>query len=965
MSTAVSAKMNLGDGLFLELENGKPKLILTNQGVELKNQNKIISRSRPLNALNSKQYSHDPVSEESHTVQIKCVERRKAAPVSNTVPGKNHNRVGASIPIKATVKGSADHNSKVVTSIKGHRPIATDRQVKTSVKTVKESLVCMTNEQLQQILSTINKAPTSSSLHQDVNGHPQTGNTVHFKEDTLLVGNGGEVSASRNENSKESTVGERVVMGALPDGLLSSLGKREVDKNALEAKRTQWRRELDEQMTLKKQQKDLSRPDVIADCILPGGTAVSSKSGPGDGRTVQQGNLKMLAGLEDGNSSQRDLPAAIRSAFVVGEATPVEHAYSAQKKEQQRRWLQDLDQQRQEDKRRRQQEKQQLSQAEDHEHWAMHFDSHQMRGPLQAPLVEDRGHSEPLISLIHQRTRSGALSVACDGAVNRGEDGLGRESVDIPGGIQQKARHLRTMTALLDPAQIEDRERKRLKQLEHQRAIEAQVEEKKRKREAEEAARKAQEEEEERRVEHERELLQRQYQMDTERKTHKEEQQSRKQEALHLSVQRAQEEAMKDKRQQRIRKLARNGHNVSMLQRSVGEDPGSSLVLNTRDSPSPVPHYHPPGRKMDTLREEVCSASSSRKDTVVQTEVDPAGRPGCTCSVAATFNSCQAVQTPDIPVEYRPPPPAKNKRFIGEARQEARLAQKNPTSPRAGKENVWLKDLGGGGGGAVDVYEAFARNNQGQRILRAGVRRPEWNIQKPSKPYVPASERYPTGLQNTRQEKRLRRQMELMTLVERNTRSPQLPEPDPTPGSTDPSPPHVNDFATTRQPATNGGIKNAITGVTHAMAVHTKRGTPRSPPVPALKHRLQNQPASSHPTTRTQTPSQDADSLPPTSDYVPYLRTDEVYHMDPLAPISRPATQTQTQQQTHTDVVTDAVRCSPVHPKDPLLHPELLKNTERQQAILKSLSKLRQGLLQKQRELETGLNPLMVSKDLY
>lgn len=31
-------------------------------------------------------------------------------------------------------------------------------------------------------------------------------------------------------------------------------------------------------------------------------------------------------------------------------------------------------------------------------------------------------------------------------------------------------------------------------------------------------------------------------------------------------------------------------------------------------------------------------------------------------------------------------------------------------------------------------------------------------------------------------------------------------------------------------------------------------------------------------------------SRPPLLDYVPYVRTDEVYHMDPLAPLSRPPT---------------------------------------------------------------------------
>uniref|UniRef100_A0A673YRY5 Coiled-coil domain containing 66 n=1 Tax=Salmo trutta TaxID=8032 RepID=A0A673YRY5_SALTR len=621
-------------------------------------------------------------------------------------------------------------------------------------------------------------------------------------------------------------------------------------------------------MALKKQQKDLSRPDVTADYGPRGRVTITSKPGPGDDTLCSTQSY----------SSHRDLPSAIRSAFVVGEATPVEHAFSAQKKEHHRRWLQDLDRQREEDKLRHQQEKQYLSQAEDHERWAMHFDSPQMRVPLQAPVAAERGESEPLS---HQRTHFGALSVAWDGASTYGGDSLGRASVDITGGFPQKASHLRTMTALLDPAQIEERERKRLKQLEHQRAIEAQVEERRRQREAEEAVRLAVEHEEERRVAQERELLQKQYQLDTQRKRHTEEQHSRKQEELYLSVQRAQEEALKDKHQQRIRELARKGHDVSKLQHSLEGEPGSSR------------------------------------------EVNSAVRPGCTYTVEALGNRSQAVE-------------------------------KLTSSWGLIKYNLIS--------GAGDLYEAFARTDQGQRH-RGGGRRPEWNTQRPSKPYVPASERYPAGLQHTRQESRLRRQMELMNMMERNTRTPHPPDPEPDLRPADPSPPHAN------YPA--AGLPHSVwlNGATTFRLVKrgyhivrcnsvmscSSRVPPRSPPVPAIKHRLQNQSRGSRLPTQAHGSLQDTDRSPPPSEYIPYLRTDEVYHMDPSAPISRPSTHPQTH--------TDGVQCRPIsppHQKDPLLHPELLRNTERQQAILKSLSKLRQGLLQKQKELETGLNPLMI-----
>ena len=47
-------------------------------------------------------------------------------------------------------------------------------------------------------------------------------------------------------------------------------------------------------------------------------------------------------------------------------------------------------------------------------------------------------------------------------------------------------------------------------------------------------------------------------------------------------------------------------------------------------------------------------------------------------------------------------------------------------------------------------------------------KRPDWNINKPLRRYIPASEKYPKQLQKLREEKKVRRQMELLHLVERN-----------------------------------------------------------------------------------------------------------------------------------------------------------------------------------------------------
>lgn len=89
------------------------------------------------------------------------------------------------------------------------------------------------------------------------------------------------------------------------------------------------------------------------------------------------------------------------------------------------------------------------------------------------------------------------------------------------------------------------------------------------------------------------------------------------------------------------------------------------------------------------------------------------------------------------------------------------------------KENSWYNDQ----------YE-FARTEK--KHTKKCPKRPDWNINKPLKRYIPASEKYPKQLQKQREEKKVRRQMELLNLVERNNpghlsqnrgTSPVLPSP--------------------------------------------------------------------------------------------------------------------------------------------------------------------------------------------
>ncbi|XP_066526934.1 coiled-coil domain-containing protein 66 isoform X2 [Hoplias malabaricus] len=894
--------MNLGDGLKFELENGKPKLVVASCD-ESKSWSKVGQYQVPQRTKTQKSTAH--VKHSLKEPEKPQRDRKVDHPVEKGT---------VLIRKKTKVRVNKEHSDVIgVGRVRSEsKTKTTDDSSKVTEKMVKESLVCLTQEQLQQILTTIKASgkneqdETSTDFN---NGEVPAATKEDGSSSEAMCSGAPELlfdssnHRHRNSQGKGNSEKNRTPADSSASGLFGTLGERERERDALEAKRAQWRRELDEQMALKKQQK--VNTEVVPQSEPPAGHR--SNDHPvevQDERTTDNKHSRPAASQT--HSNQKTLPSATRSAFVLGEATPQDHAFSEEKKEQQRRWLLDLEQQREEALLRRRLEKQIQNQTEDHERWAMHFDSFQRRLPLQPPTVSasDRREPEVISSLSNHRSPSGALSTAWEAMSTCGGDSMGRASVDTTQGFQQKSSYLRTMTALLDPAQIEERERKRIKQLEHQRAIEAQVEERRRQKEKENAVRQALEQEEERRVARERELLQQQFLNDTERQRQKEEFKSRKSEELYLSIQRAQEEAQKDRQLQRIRELAKKGHDVSNLLKSLECE---SISHAQRGQSAGCVAERGTAQRVDT-------SHTTRKDTAVQTDVSEVSPPVNNFTVTTSHHH----QTPAVPGEYKSPPNVKR------SRRDARLAERN-----GGKENVFMALR------EADPYEAYARTDRPS--AQQPARKPEWNTQKPSKPFIPASERYPQGLQRHRQESRMRRQMELMTLVERNTFS-RTPQQDPPPDAV---------------ASTQRNVREGVDSQRRPPTATTQRG--QSPPIPALRHRLQQVPQSLAP--EREEPPASSEEWPPSSDYVPYVRTDEVYHLDPLAPISRPTTH-QAPSRTHADV-NGSTQPPPAVQRDPLLHPELLKSTERQQAILKGLSELRQGLLQKQRELESCFNPVL------
>ncbi|XP_067442486.1 coiled-coil domain-containing protein 66 isoform X2 [Thunnus thynnus] len=887
--------MNLGDGLLFELENGKPKLIVLSHGVEKNPVKQLSFRPRATNILSSRQPScveevqvERPARQQAGRHRDRRVKAGGAASSftsSTTADGgksttlstsktREHHTAGGGAKAEPKVKSDRHQQSSTVGSRRanGKKGALQNRSggkagLKDTLPSgdtgLKDNVVCLTSEQLQHILNTVQTSSNGQHPPEDHRTNGTERNETDSKSGSSANDRGG---GEMKEEDGGGGGGEEIKKGGVTDTtgasqdkdnrssgcLFSWLEERQSESRAaMDAKKAQWRRELNEQVALKQQQQQQQ-------CSAPGRLQAEE-----DTESV----LSVRSSL-----SHREQPAAIRSSLRLGEVTPVEEVLSVERREEQRRrWLEELNQQRDEATERRRREKVLQSQTEDHELWAAHFDSLQRRLPVQtaAPSAPSAPPPPPAPHGGSERGEwdpSSSLSLVWDATSSCGAESVGGASMDMTSGYPTRTSYLRTMTALLDPIQIEERERRRLKQLEQQRAIEAQVEERRRQREREEARRREEEEEEERRVELEREMLQRQYELDTLREKQKAEEPDKDQ------------DDGKQEETQESREASRQG---------------------------------------ERLEEKVSGPVFPLKDTAVQTEAAP-----------SLLHRADRVQTPEVSAQYQPP---------------ASLSAAPPNSKnravRTGKENICLPAGGGGGGGGGrggDPYDAFARTDRSRREKR----RPEWNTQRPSRRFVPASERYPAALQRNRQESRLKRQAELLALQER-TRLPRTDPPPPPPPPQNQEPRLCSNPTQTRtSPARR--VESVSRGQSVSAAVYIERG--RSPPVPAVRHSVQSQQASTSP--------------PPPLEFIPYVRTDEVFNLDPLEPADTPPPHSPTAPQS------SASPPAPSH-RDPLLHPELLRNshTHRQQEILRGLAQLRQGLLQKQRELETDLNPRLKRHD--
>ncbi|XP_045718104.1 coiled-coil domain-containing protein 66 isoform X1 [Mirounga angustirostris] len=951
--------MNLGDGLKLETEllDGKTKLILSPYECKSKNSVKMGNKTKIAKCpLRTKQTGYILKSTQNTCIRSgKLLQKKRMGSETSLAKGEKNSMTFS--PTKDLCKQYVDKDCLYVQKeISPATPNIqkTRNTINTSVvakqklckkhitaENMKSSLVCLTQDQLQQILMTVNQGNKSISLIENgkeetsqgslrlnsISNQPEDENIMGvFQKTEALSSVLDENKSVLNKNQETSKQYEQKIAIEnvwKPADIFSTLGERERDRSLLEAKKAQWKKELDEQVALKKKEKEASekRNDLWkkfeSDKIVWEKFQIldQSKTCASSSSILSQSPIQITMVQADGHP----LP---RASQILEEAVPPEHPFSAMKQEQQRKWIEDLNRQIEDDRQRKIEEKITSSKGEEHDRWAMHFDSLKNYPASQSQLSSRSTHNQPEYFCVSPDTQeladiSSVYTPTTGSQVEPSEEEhIAKPVRDKAMANSQKTNFLRSMTALLDPAQIEERDRRRQKQLEHQKAITAQVEEKRRMKQLEEQQRKKEEQEEERRLAREREEMQKQYEEDILKQKQKEEIMTLETNELFQTMQRAQEVAQRLKQEQRIRELAQKGHDTSGLIKNLG---GHGL-----DDVS--------GKKNTCIS----STTSPKKDTAVQTDDLNTGtltnaESCCGTVIEREILNCSS---PEIPAEF-------NEQFNTKKDKEE-LIINQVKGVNLEKENSWHNDQ----------CNEFARTEK--TPMKKCPKRPDWNINKPLKRYIPASEKYPKQLQKQREEKKVRRQMELLNLVERNNpghvsqnrgTSPVLPSSQETEPrfrwhliKKEEEPLKINSFG--------------------------KERSQSPPPVPVVKNRTQQtQTLKNSNYERENLILEDSQTgtspgLSEPSHFIPYVRTNEIYYLDPDAPLSRPLT-----QQTSHDCDQEHRQLFDSEVRDPLLNPNLVKNRDRQQAILKGLSELRQGLLQKQRELETNLMPLAANQE--
>ncbi|MXQ83109.1 hypothetical protein E5288_WYG018806 [Bos mutus] len=899
--------MNLGDGLKLETEllNGKTKLILSPYDHKSKVSGKMGNKTKIAKYPLRTKTGYILKSQNTCVRSEKFLQKKRIGSETSLLKGEKNSMTFS--PTKDLCKQSVDkdslHTEKEISfappNIQKTRntmnPFVVAKQKPCrkhiTAENRKSGLVCLTEDQLQRILMTVNQGSKSITLTENekeeetsqyslnnIPDQPKDENIMGLLQNTETVSSIQDESKSvLNKNQVTSNQCEQKISTEnvwKPADIFSTLGERERDRSLLEAKKAQWRKELDEQVALKKKEKEASEK-----WNNPWKKSESDK--------IEWEKLQIV------DQSK--------------EAVLLEQPFSAVKQEQQRKWIEELNKQIEDDRQKKAEEKIISSMAEERDRWAMHFDSLKNYPDSQSRLSSQSVQKQPEYFCVSPDTQELAdiSSLYTPTVGSQIEPSEEEHTVkpfrDTAVANIQKTNFLRSMTALLDPAQIEERDRRRQKQLEHQvlhcnMLFFALI------------------------VTREREEMQKQYEEDILKQKQKEEMMTLQTNKLFQTMQRAQELAQRLKQEQRIRELAQKGHDTSRLIQNLGIDTiqveYNASTNNTGNSRHGLDKV---SGKMNTY---INSTTSPRKDTGVQTDDLNIGVFTNTESRCGSVSEREIINcsSPEIAAEF-------NEQFNTKNNKQELVSQIKGANLE--KENSWYNDQ----------CNQITRREKQTKHMKKCPKRPDWNINKPLRRYIPASEKYPKQLQKLREEKKVRRQMELLHLIERSN-----------PGQISQNRGTSPEVLLSSHQETDPSFRRQLVRKEEE-PLRTNcfsRERSQSPPILAVKSRTQQTQTlknSNYERENLTSGHSQTELSPGISDpfhFIPYVRTKEVYYLDPDAPLSRPVTQNPQYQNAHDR---EQELFASDHLRDPLLNPNLVKNRDRQQAILKGLSDLRQVAL--------------------
>nr|CAB3228682.1 coiled-coil domain-containing protein 66 [Phallusia mammillata] len=536
-----------------------------------------------------------------------------------------------------------------------------------------------TKDLLQGTESTV--SPTVEKAEEKVGSE-----TTELSSDTesKKIENDEENSTVENTPSGEETKSVSVTdeKQEVNPGTILGFGMRDQQKSKLETSRQKWLEELNEQVRTNKE-KSMNKPDHSREKRKTENTAT----------TTEPLHLR-----------NQSLPAAMRSSFFLGEFTPRDHAYSAKKKTEQQRWKQELDQQLDaKNKKETNVRRISPSSSTDQSDWTKHFDTFTPnRKPTEFDLTQ------------HTGTNAESAQELTLPLVEKQESLLSTKE-ESP----ERLTHLRTMTSLLDPAEIEAMELRRLKQEEHRRAINQQVDEKRKLKEDEKKAQRQVEEMEEKRLAEDRIKLQVQYEKEKHQQLVKEEKREQQTRKLYQQIQEAEAFALRDKLERRKHILHDNGHDTSRLEKTHNTLLATKSLPATQQLPDKTkPILFASTEKSESYneREQPVSVTTNTSNGKIKLEISLSQSSG-------NFEFAEAaVQTENDDFNSTYASRANNTKFSSR------------TSPGLGLERKHAKKT------LEEPIDADPPSGQIENN-----KKPKWGVGHQKKQYIPASQRYSNG----------------------------------------------------------------------------------------------------------------------------------------------------------------------------------------------------------------------------